>query len=470
MAEVVLINPALSADHEPYAVGADIKMPMGLLYLAASLEQKGHKVSIIDAAISGFDAAGVLEKVKNKNPDLVGISCVSATWRVARTLSKLIKQNISKKLSIVIGGVHATLDPQACLAEETVDFVVAGEGEEVLPALCDSDRSQPDLPGLFYKDREGCVRNGGRPKRILDIDALPYPAYNRLDLDLYFRQSRELSVIASRGCPHSCSYCCAPTLWERQVVFREPGAVVEEITFHLTHYPEVEMFHFLDDNLVAWGEGLAEFCSLVRQLGVKWRCIGCIDDLDKSQIAEMAASGCVAFSFGVESGSERIQEICGKNLRLTAIPAKVKLLSEVGIQTKGFFMLGFPSETREEMIHTINYALELKNHGLADAAFMPLIPYPGTRIYKENTEKKRIGFGEVAAASDWFDHRPKAASKLAKYRIFPLASANEFFSGIELRCIAAGAYETFYKPTVSRYTLRDFERNFVVSSAAMEGT
>lgn len=462
MARVSLINPSLSLVAEPYAKGVDVKMPLGLLYLAGALELSGHKVQFVDAALEAQDAQEIIGQLRAFAPDVVGISCVTATKAVALGLARLIKGNVGDDAKVVLGGVHPTLDPRSCLLPGAVDYVVAGEAEMSFPLLCSHPDDPAQAPGVFWRGSSGDILTGEPPCRVTDVDSLPYPAYHHLDLDSYLARRQEFCLLASRGCPHNCSFCCSPRLWGRKQIFRQPDAVVDEITYWLGKYTAVRTFHFLDDNFTEWGEGLQRFCELLAPLQVAWRCIGRIDHLDEETVRRMAASGCISISFGVESGSPRIQRSCGKRLQLGALPGKVELLSACGIRAKAFFMFGFPTESLDEIKQTIRYALRLRrDHGLRDAAFMPLIPYPGTRIYDELAATHADGFGDVLATTDWLSAGPSAAEKLAKYRVLPMVSANEHFTGQELRCIAAHAYKAFYDPSLADRAIGELQQVLV---------
>jgi len=445
MARVVLINPPLSLDIDcgPPGVLVDPKMPMGLLYLASSLRKSGHRVKIVDAAGLGLDGATIIKKVKQFSPDYVGLSCVTANVGAVFGLARHTKESLGKEIKVILGGVHATLAPETCLQETSVDYVVVGEGEYVLPQLCRRDFILEKIPGVFYR-KDGNVVTTGKPQRIRDLDSLPFPAYDLLPLDAYWKQRKEICIIASRGCPYSCSFCCGPKIWNRSVIFRSPDSVISEINYYKEHYPETEVFHFLDDNFTTWRKGLVEFCDKITPLHIHWRCIGRIEHLTFDVIQNMASAGCTMISFGVESGSARIQAQTGKRVPLDIIPEKVEMLSSMRIRTKAFFMFGFPGETKDEIFKTIQYALKLRSRGLKDAVFLPLIPYVGTQLYNDLCSERPSEFGQATFAKDWNHRNPNISAHLAKYRSFPTDSAHQELRGIQLRNIATLAYETFY--------------------------
>lgn len=469
MARISLINPAISLVANPEVKEVDIKMPMGLLYIASSLVINGHTVQFIDASLEGLGASDIIIKLKEFNPQFVGITCMSVSKGAMVELSRLIKSSLAVIPEIIIGGVHPTLAPDSCLQESSVDYVIVGEGEHSFAKLCDKKSSLREIPGLYYRDDNGFVVSTGPPKRITNLDMLPYPAYSLLNLEKYLRNRESLCLIASRGCAYNCTYCCSPRIWKNKIIFREPTAVVDEVKYYLTIYPTIRTFHFLDDNFTLWGDGLDKFCSLIKNLDIQWRCIGSIDHLDEQTIKKMAESGCCSISFGIESASDRIQHLCRKNVRLDIIPHRINLFSRAGIKTKAFFMFGFPGETETEIYQTIKYSVKLRNFGLNDAAFMALIPYPGTKIYEELTCQHKSGFGESVEALDWFDASPLSAKRLAKYRAFPVVSANENYSGMQLRVIAAHAYDTFYDNNKTDYKqceLHNVISNGILDSAA----
>jgi len=462
MARVSLVNPALFMENDPYAKKYDPKIPIGLLYLASMLETEGHSVQIIDAAFDGLTSSQIIVKLKQFNPNYIGFTCVSANRKVAIELAKLVKIILYDVPKIVFGGIHPTLDPETFLAESAIDYVISGEGEYALMKLCSENEHPSKIDGLSYKGKGNEIILSTKPAdRIRNLDALPFPAYHLLDMQKYFQKRKTICMVASRGCIFDCNYCASTSFWGKTIIFRSPENVFSEIKNYLNKFPDVRNYHFLDDNFTAGGRFLVKFCNLVNNLSIKWRCIGCIEHLCEEVIAIMANSGCYSISFGVESGSEKIQWNCRKQIDLQLLPKKIELLRKHGIHTKAFFMFGFPGETKEDILQTIHYSLRLKEHGLEDAAFMSLIPYPGTEVHAMHSKKHLHGFGDVGKATDWLDTPDKSiATKLAKYRIYPLISANEFFTGMQLRTIAKEAYALFYSNECSEPLVNFLENNF----------
>jgi len=448
MSRVALVNPSLVLEPDPYGQTVDPKMPMGLLYLASALENQGHTVELIDAAFGGLQASGILDMLCAFRPDVVGISSVSAVQRRSVELATLVKKFLKPAPLVVLGGVHATLQPESFLRHRSVDFVTVGEGDVALPKLCSDPNTPSEIHGVCFKTGTDTFTIPDGAPRVRDLDALPFPAYHLLDLKSYFKRNKKLCLLASRGCVHACTYCCSPQVWGREIVFRTPDSIAREIDYYRSVYPAVQKFHFLDDNLPLWGDGLFELCNLLEPMNIKWRCIGSIDQISEPMARRMLMSGCYAISFGIETGSQDIQRMCGKNLDLDTIAERVRAISSLGIRTKAFFMFGFPSETRDQMAETMRLAVALKQHGLSDVAFLPLVPYPGTAIHADHCCKGIPGFGESDQVVDWLDPGNPGASALAKYRTYPLVSANEFFTGVQLRAIATYAYRVFWEETV----------------------
>lgn len=442
---VSLINPAMKLTDERESVGVDPKMPMGLLYLAAACESRGHDVQVVDAALQGEGVSWILRQLRRHRPELVGITSLTVTKSAVLELARLSKSLLDPTPIVVVGGVQATLMPESFFAEPAVDFVVAGEGERVLPDLCQRQMDGAPLPGVFYRVSDGNMVQWRPPERIADLDDLAPPAFHLLDLSAYLRSRDEICLTASRGCPYACSFCCAPTMWGGRITFRSPSHVVCEMKQWLTSHPIVRRFHFLDDNFTLRRDWLMEFCSEAGRLTTQWRCIGRVDHLDRCSVAAMSDSGCTHITFGVETGSRRLQESCGKRLDLDALPARVRWLSEEGIRSKAFFMFGFPDETEVEMQDTIRYAISLKEAGLQDVAFVSLIPYPGTQVYSELCGQHGSSFGDADGAMDWLADDTPARARLAKYRTFPVVSANPQLSGLQLRLLTHRAYALFFE-------------------------
>lgn len=375
-----------------------IQPPVGLGYLASAVRKRGHGVKVLDAMRWNMTDAEVIRSAVTWRPDVLGIQCFSTDVSRVRDLLIRVKTALPHVVTFA-GGPHPTSDPPATIHALGcgMDFGFRGEGEDSIPAFLDrlayigagsslrASLSREPLPGLYW-EKDGDVHRDGIA-RIQDVDALPMIAWDLLEPERYpmapqagfFRQFPVSPISVSRGCPFDCSFCAAHTISGSKMRYRSVENVMEEM--HYLHRERgIREFHVIDDNFTWHRRYVLEFCEALRStgLGATWTCPNGIrvDTLDREVLASMRQAGCYALAIGIESGSPRILKDIEKGTTLEMIREKVALIKEAGIDPVGYFILGFPEETGEEMEATVQLALELE---LRRAHFMLFRPLPGTR-------------------------------------------------------------------------------------------
>lgn len=255
MVSVVLVNPPQRPGLGTFSEMGLIAPPMGLAYIAAVLEQYGCSVGIIDSPAQGITFSGLREALGSVNPDVVGVTASTATFREAVGVS-LIADEVCPEASVVIGGPHVSFTPEKTLRESpSIDIVCVGEGEGTFLKLIQALEEGGDLSnvkGIAYRERkgEGCVvkRNPPRPL-IEDLDSLPFPARHLLPMDRYRAMGRRVTpgtVLTSRGCPFGCIFCSTSKLFGGRFRGRSPGNVVREVELLYNRYKTRDV-EFLDD-------------------------------------------------------------------------------------------------------------------------------------------------------------------------------------------------------------------------------
>ena len=375
---------------------------LGLGYIAAVLKQQSHEVRIYNAdyyntneyanqkellentpvykaTLADLDHPiwqEIKDKISGYAPDFVGITMLTANYRAAKNIARITK-DIDDGIRTVVGGTHPTLDPEGTLSVAEFDYAVRGEGEFTFLELVDG-RDETQIKGLSFRQDGRVIHNADRPF-IQNLDALPFPERNSfLNETTYLELG---SVLTGRGCPFSCSYCASPRLWYRQVRFRSANNVLAELEQLKTHYHS-SFIHFADDTFTLDKERAKEICRelISRQLDIKWVCDTRVDCLDKELITLMKASGCVRVKIGVESGSDRILKKVRKGITTGEVRKAVALIKEVGLPLTVYLIVGFPSETNEDLQQTIKFAKELN----ADYYSLSILaPYYGTEILSE---------------------------------------------------------------------------------------
>jgi radical SAM superfamily enzyme YgiQ (UPF0313 family) len=365
-----------------YIKGAEwIAPPVGLAYLAAVLEKKGHEVEIFDMQVENRDFSKLLQ---NFNPDIVGVSSSTPLFNHAIEILKDVKK-FNPKILTVIGGPHPTALPSEVAEEDCVDVSVYGEGEITICELAKNCKNLrlDKIKGISYK-RNGLVVVNGPQKLIDNLDLLPFPAYHLLNLKNYrhplMKTNRAISILTSRGCPYSCCFC-NKKIFGHKFRARSPENVVDEMEFLFNEYQSKE-FLIIDDNFTFNRKRVVRICEEIikRDLDISWAAPNGvrIDTVDRELVKLMKKSGCYSLAFGIESGSPRIIKLIGKQISLDQVRKIFNICRLENIQTTALFVIGVPGETPDDLRKTIDFSKEI---GADVADFHILIPLPGTPVY-----------------------------------------------------------------------------------------
>jgi radical SAM superfamily enzyme YgiQ (UPF0313 family) len=361
--------------------------PLGLLYIAAVLRQAGHEVRVLDlrARREPFDVH--LPLIKSYAPDVVGFSTVILEAKVLADAVNEVKTHVPLA-KVVVGGPYPHSSILETLRIGGVDAAVRGEGEEVmrrLVAAWQENDPHPRLPGVGYP---GLTYND-EPEPLADLDALPLPAWDLVDFDLYHRQPRHgylykhlryFSVSSSRGCPYHCAFC--QNTFGRTYRTRRAELVVDEIEQLVWKY-RVREIHFVDDAFNLDGPRAKKICELIaaRNLDIAITFPAGLrgDRLDRELIDKLAVAGCFKIPYGIETASPRLQTMLQKNVSLSKLSMVIDYTVQRGIIAQGFFMLGFPEETEAEARQTVDFALKSK---LTLITFNHVNVLPGTELWE----------------------------------------------------------------------------------------
>lgn len=388
MARVLLIQPPLTAD-EIFARGAKLSAsiipPLGIAYIAACLRGRGHECRIIDGIAEPMSLDALTQAAMAY--DAVGITVVTAYALRATELVRRLKQD-PRCPPVMVGGPHVTALPESLLAHGA-DYAVVGEGEATAVELVDwlsGPRRRAELRGirgLVYRDGPAAVATGRRPP-IADLDTLPPPARDLLPMRRYggsiARASAHPShsLLASRGCPGACTFCSKLT-FGREVRYFSPSRVADEFLSLARDYGAKDVA-VMDDNFLSREDYVNEICGLLRHRGFRgsFSVEARVDHATESVLRNLKAAGCTYVAYGFESGSQRVLDHINKRETLDEMRRVVALTKRVGLSIRGYFMLGFPSETAAEMEATVRFAMELD---VDVASFTLVIPFPGTVEY-----------------------------------------------------------------------------------------
>ncbi len=353
--------------------------PLGLGYLAAILRNAGFTVNIVDCTFLQLKEA--LRRIEQLHPRILGIySMVTINHHAI-----VIAQHFRPKVELLVaGGPLPTLVPEEFL--DVFDVVVLGEGEETLLELVKTyfqNSSMAQVDGIAFNGTGAQVKINNRRTFIKPLDSLPLPARDLFPNAQYqwywqtFHKYTASSMISTRGCPYLCDFCSNPVFGQS---YRERSArnvVKEMMQIRDLGYDRV---FFTDDCFTQNPRRVAEICELLlyEKQDVEWMCLSRADHLSKKLAKLMHKSGCQRIFFGIESGNQRILNIIGKRITPNQARRAVENAQEAGIETGGFFILGYPGETNETLLETINFSSRLPLDYLSYS-----FPYPiyGTGLY-----------------------------------------------------------------------------------------
>lgn len=377
---------------------AHVYPDIGLGYLAALARDAGHEVRFVDCLRDHVSMDDWERLVSEYRPDVVGLKAYSADLRPLEEMLRRVKA-VSENAVTVIGGPHPSMVSAEVVFSQfpSLDFAVAGDGEPGwVPFLEQIESGRRDfsaIPGLAWKEGDGTVHANGKGY-VEDLDTVPFPAWDLLDARRYrwgfsFMTSKYpvVSMVTTRGCPYLCTFCASHLVTGRKVRRRSVDNVIEEIKMLKKDFG-IRSIDFVDENFVFYRPFVVELCErlLSENIEIAWNCpYGVrLDRVDEEMMVLMERAGCFGLSLGAESGSNRILKKIKKVLTVEQIREKVLMIRRVtNMKLQGFFMLGFPDETREEIEATIDLAVSLP---FDFAVFTALLPIPGTEIYSELVE------------------------------------------------------------------------------------
>lgn len=355
--------------------------PLGLGYMAAVLENSGHEVKIIDSPALGLDCSGVIKRIKEETPELLGITATSHSRFNAIKILEVVKELECLK---VLGGVHFSFTDIDALQHTPADIVVRGEGEYTLLDIAEG-KPLDSIPGITYGRNKQISRN--RDRQFLDVTKLPRPARHLFPMEKYSAtlegeyKTKCTSILTSRGCPNACVFCSSPSYWRRLLRLRDPIDVVDEIEEVINTYG-ILGFDFWDDTLTIVPKHVEEICNEIirRNLDIAWYARIRVNTVNRPLLELMKKAGCVALSFGVESGSSRVLKEIKKNITLDQVEKVAEICDELGFHTKAFFMYNLPGETLDDVKSTLKFMDKLQNYPNIMTISTITAIYPGTML------------------------------------------------------------------------------------------
>jgi anaerobic magnesium-protoporphyrin IX monomethyl ester cyclase len=402
MIDAILINPCLFKKNSNIWQKVDSCFPsLGLASIAAYARKEGFTVKIIDApalklTLENFESY-LSDNFNGEDCRYIGLTATTSAVKNAYAMAEIAKK-VFPSAKIVFGGVHATVLPDEVIRQKFVDLVVRGEGEVTFYEILKNVNLR-NINGLVFKENGSLIYNPDRC-RIFDLDGLPFPAYDLLPMDKYYpaqgsyKRLPAMSMFSTRGCPGQCTFC-NKTLGNR-IVFRSAESLVKEIQMLQSHY-NIRQIMFYDDTFTVNKENVRKFCRILieKKINISWCCFSRVDFIDLEILKLMKQAGCHQIMYGVESADQGILKEINKRIDLNKVAAAVALTKKAKIDLRLAFMIGNPSETRETVLKTLNYAIKL-NPDLV--SFNITTPYPGTQMFDEASKNNLI------LTYDWDDY------------------------------------------------------------------
>jgi anaerobic magnesium-protoporphyrin IX monomethyl ester cyclase len=369
-------------------------LPIGLAYVAAALKKSGFQVDMLDNYLLEKPIEEVKRELKRLNPEIVGITCSSATYSRCIETAKAVKETLSS-CKVVVGGWHPSYEPESMLQHSEIDYAVMGEGERAMVELAthiskgEKDSAIAEIAGVAYRCEGKIVKNA--QYFISNLDELPFPAWDLLPLHLYDRRIEFLNVkpvdnmSIARGCPFNCAFCEIKQLWGTTCRAFSPPRILAEIKHLMANYG-TKGIYFINDNFTIRKKETAELCTLIKKdkLDIEWVCDTRADLISRDLLKEMKAAGCKTIWFGGESGSPHILKKLNKTVTLEQTERALKMCREEGIQTACSFLLGIPGETAADMKATFKFARKIDPDW---CRFNVFVAVPGSALYDEVMQK-----------------------------------------------------------------------------------
>ena len=402
--------------------------PIGLAYIAATLRDAGHDVTVIDSAGEAIEQfhdfptpVGLLrrvglslEEIVDRIPadaDLIGITHMFVhEWPHIRELCSLIKERHPGAL-LVLGGENATAFwPWILDQSHAVDACVLGEGEGTVIELVARILRGEDLDGmagLAMRAADGTRKSSGLSLRITKLlDEVPRPAWDLFPLQNYWRfadffgvnRGRSLPLMATRGCPYRCSFCSSPQMWTTRYVVRDPDDVADEIADYVQRYG-VTNVNFADLTAITKRSWTLRFCDALEEKapGITWQLpVGTrAEALDREVLQRLWDTGCRNVAYAPEAGGQRMLDIYDKRVDLHKLLDSLGTAHEIGLVTKINIIIGHPEERWPDVWKSLRFMVKAAWRGTDDAAVMMFGPYPGSADFTKLVEAGTLEIDEA---------------------------------------------------------------------------
>jgi len=384
--------------------------PIGMAYIAAAIREAGHEVSVVDGPglaprnfyllndqirVRGLTQEEIIERIP-LDTQVIGLGCMfTSHWVFVRDLICKIRASFPSAF-IVIGGEHVTGFPEFSLENAPLDCAVLGEGEETIVELLDhvgNGLPLDDVAGLAYSDSKGQIRVNSRRKRVKEIDSIPKPAWDLFDIEKYNEvsqphgstQGKYMPMLATRGCPFSCTFCSSPNMWTTEWIARDYKLVVDEMQEYMVTYGTTD-FQFEDLTAIVQKDWIIAFCDeiLARKMKITFQLPSGTrsEGVDYNVAKKLKSAGCHEFSFAPESGDARVLKAIKKKVSLPKMFNSARNALKAGINVGCYFIIGFPEDDYRSVLRTYGAIIKCGLIGFTHINLNAYSPQPNTESFR----------------------------------------------------------------------------------------
>lgn len=379
---------------------ANIMPPIGLCSISSYLASKGVSSDIVDLNAIPDSTDHIRYILNTDRPAYIGFSCTTASFFDGVMLAQFAK-SVLPEVSVIFGGVHvSSLGDEMIRKHTVIDYIVMGEGEETLSELIESRGEAKKVPGLIYRDQvSGEIVSTGRRPQTLDLDMLPFPAYEKLEgyphrytLPIFnYPKSPNTSALTSRGCLYSCSYCDR-SVFQKSYRYNSAGYIYDHMRYLRQRFG-IRHINFYDDQFTLNTQRIDELTDMLinKPLGMTFNCAARAEHLNEMLLQRLKTAGCWMIGLGIETGDHELLCSLNRKANMDLLAECVHLIKNAGIRVKGLLMMGLPGETEESVEKTKKFLFSLP---VDDFNLTKFTPFPGAPVYKKIRE-----FGEFN--EDW---------------------------------------------------------------------
>ncbi|MBL4623536.1 MAG: cobalamin-dependent protein [Flavobacteriales bacterium] len=385
---MLIVPPGTKEESYGRLSAAAGELPMlGLAFIAASLRDQGHEVKVFDYEVHRQNFEQVEADIQSFRPDVVGMTGYITNMRRCAATAELTKRLLPDAF-VIIGGPQVSIFPKSGLDSPHVDLCVLSEGEvvirNVLNVLAQGNEFS-DVKGVAYRDESGEVVVNERESLVDDLDIFPSPALDLYDMNAYkppthVRGKKVAHLLSSRGCPFQCTFCETKLTFGQTLRYHSIEGVIREMGGLIQQ--GYDSFQFYDDISTLHQPRTKELCQAIIDKGwkIQWMCFTRTNCVSDELLSLMKKAGCYLITFGAESGNDELLKMIKKQVTVAKNLIGIQLTRKHKILASSSFMLGLPTETKEQTLKTIDFAM---TSGLDYAVFPILEPYPGTELWDD---------------------------------------------------------------------------------------